>query len=140
MMKDAVFAGKVFVLGEQDRYRYFMWGDVQLPHDWDSEDWTMITSVAEPADGAFLCKLDTGWIFVVGASESSNFRHTFFDDSPQADDNAKNMHALGVPVLDLEEAKKQVQEARVPLRSITAEERQRAEALAKSASLKKGKR
>lgn len=128
---DAVFAGRLFVPGEQNGYRFYLWGDLRLPDGRHHEEGMVFSmTVAEPADGAFLCKLEKGWLFVVGVSKNSNFRHTFFDDSPQAEANALAMQRMGIPVLSTEEGNKRVLEDGLHLYSITADERQQAKKLA----------
>ena len=130
---DAFFAGKVFVPGEQDGYRFFLWGEADL--NLSRQDRMSFTSTsAEPAEGAFLCELPAGWLFVVGARKNSPaYRHTFFDDSAKRSDNARAMQDLGVPVISLDDADKRVRDDRVPLYSVTGDEQKRAEALARHA-------
>lgn len=126
-MRDAFFAGRVFVLGERDGFRFFLWGET-LPRA-KADAMTFTSSFAEPADGAFLCALKTGWLFVAGAGKHNNFRHTFFDDSHEASDNAQAMQTLGIPLLSLDEANQRVRTEGVALYSITDNEKQRADAL-----------
>lgn len=131
---DAFFAGRLFMPAEQNGHHFYMWGEHRFSDGRDNESETTFSmTVAEPADGAFLCKLDSGWLFVVGVSRYCNFRHTFFDDSPEADANALAMQSLGVPVLSHEEGNRRVRDDGVHLRSITAEERQIAKILAEQA-------
>lgn len=125
-MLDAYFAGRVFVHCEQDGYRCFLWGCNTLSNRETPGEMVFYTSCAEPADGAFLCKLDNGWLFVAGVNNNQNFRHTFFDDSPRAADNAYEMQEMGIPVLTQVVATKRVNIAKIPLYSITGEERRRA--------------
>ena len=113
-MDDAFFAGRVFVSGEQDGFRFFLWSDAPLNELMPS------SFVAEPADGAFLCKLSDGWLFVSGLSKYQNFRHTFADTSPQAHENAKAMAALGIPILNIEEGNQRVQADGIALYRISA--------------------
>lgn len=130
---DAFFAGRVFVPGEQNGYRFFLWGEADL--NLKREDRMSFTSTfAEPADGAFLCELPTGWLFVVGPRKNSPAsRHTFFDDSEKRAENAKAMQDLGIPVLSLDEADTRVRADGSALYSITGDEKKRAEALARHA-------
>lgn len=135
MIDDAVFAGKLFVPGEQNGYRFYMWGDAHIPNGQDDHDGAIAsTTVAEPADGAFLCKLDNGWLFVAGAHRHSPLIHTFFDDSPQAGVNAVSMQSLGIPILTMEEGNERIKMSGKSLHSITAEERQRKLALERAKS------
>lgn len=129
-MDDAFFAGRVFVPGEQDGFRFFLWGEGQLQSGKDG-GMAFSSSFAEPADGAFLCKVSTGWIFVTGVSKNQHFRHTFTDDSPQAEENARAMAALSIPILSLEEGNQRVRADGIAPYSITADEKRRQAALDK---------
>ncbi|PKM47116.1 MAG: hypothetical protein CVV05_01625 [Gammaproteobacteria bacterium HGW-Gammaproteobacteria-1] len=121
---DAFFAGRLFVPGEQNGYRFFLWGSITIPDGKGySGEIRFSHTVAEPADGAFLCRLESGWIFVVGVRRNSPFRNAFTDDSAQADANAAAMHRLGVPILTLQEAQEKAKADGIPLYSVTAEER-----------------
>ena len=130
---DAFFAGKVFAPGEQDGYRFFLWGQADL--NLKREDRMAFTSTfAEPALGAFLCEVPAGWLFVVGARKNSPaYRHTFLDDSEMRWENAKAMQDLGVPVLSMNDADAQVRADGVQLYSITGDEKRRTESLARFA-------
>lgn len=123
-MMDAFFAGRVFVPGEQHGFRFFLWGEGALPAG-NNGEMAFVSSFAEPADGAFLCKVKDGWLFVTGVGEHENFRHTFFDNSPEAEANAQAMQALGIPVLSLEEGNARVKADGVALYSVTADEQRR---------------
>ena len=123
-MTDAFFAGRVFVPGEQDGFRFFLWGEGGLPIR-NNVEMAFISSFAEPADGSFLCKVKDGWLFVTGVGEHENFRHTFFDNSPEADANAQAMQALGIALLSLEEGNARVKADGVALYSVTADELRR---------------
>lgn len=123
-MNDAFFAGRVFVSGEQDGFRFFLWGQGSLLASEEGE-MSFVSSFAEPADGAFLCKIENGWLFVTGAGEHNHFRHTFFDNSPVAEANAQAMQALGIAVLSLEEGNARVKADGVALYSVTADELRR---------------
>lgn len=128
-MKDAFFAGKVFAPGQQDGYRFFMWGESQIPYG-QTNEMAFSSTCTEPADGAFLCEMKTGWLFVTGVGEHNNFRHTFFDDSTEATTNARAMESLGIPVLTIEAGNERVKADGVTLYSITGDEKRRALALA----------
>ena len=130
---DAFFVGRVFAPGEQNGYRFFLWGEADL--NLKREDRMSFTSTfAEPADGAFLCELPAGWLFVVGVRKHSPAgQHTFFDDSEMRLENAKAMQDLGIPILSMNDADAQVRADGVPLYSITGDEKRRAEALARFA-------
>ena len=117
-MEDAFFAGRVFVPGERDEFRFFLWGDGSATY-------------AEPADGAFLCKVSAGWIFVAGKAEYQNFRHTFTDDSLEAEENAKAMAALGIQILSFEDGNQRVRADGIAIYSITDDEKRRLAALEK---------
>lgn len=128
-MSEAFFAGRIFVPGEQDGYKFLMWGTHSLPTD-GRDGMVFSTTVAEPAEGAFLCKVPAGWLLVAGAGRYQPVRHTFLDDSLQAE-NARSLQALGVPVLTIEEGNKRLKEDGVMLFSITGDEKRRAEATAR---------
>lgn len=130
-MNDAFFARKIFTSGEQNGYRFFMWGESQLPFG-EKGEMASTSTYAEPADGAFLCELKTGWLFVTGVGANNNFRHTFFDDSPDAATNARAMESLGIPILPVEDANHRVKADGVTLFSITGDEKRRAMALART--------
>lgn len=127
-MKSANFADRVFVPGEQDGFRFFLWGNDAIADISQPEVMAFSSTYAEPSDGAFLCELETGWLFVTGVKDHHNFRHTFFDDSSEAAENAIEMQGLGIPVLTHTDASKRVNADGVRLYSITAEERRRAAA------------
>lgn len=129
-MKDAFFAGRVFAPGEQNGFRFFLWGNTPWPGQQEG-GMSFSSTFAEPADGAFLCKVSAGWMFVTGAGKNQNFRHTFTDDTPQADANAQAMAALGIPILSLEEGNQQVRADGIAPYSITADEKRRQAALDK---------
>lgn len=129
-MIDAFFAGRIFVLGEQNDYHFLLWGDHVMPSNGD-EGIFLSTTVAEPAQGAFLCQLERGWLLVAGAGEYKGFRHTFFDASPEASDNAAALHALGIPIITVEEGNSRVRSDGVPLFSVTGDERRCADAAAR---------
>lgn len=131
-ISDAFFAGRIFAPGEQDGFRFFLWGESNLPLGQEAGIATAST-FAEPADGAFLCKMQTGWLFVAGVIEQSNFRHTFFDGSNEAAENALAMQELGIPIVAIEEANQRVKSDGVPLYSVTEDEKRRADALARQA-------
>lgn len=126
-MIDAFFAGRVFALGEQDGFRFFLWGEASVAGK-QAGEMSIIASYAEPADGAFLCKLESGWLFVAGAGARRQFRHTFFDCSPEADANAQAMHDLGIPILSISEGNERVRADGVALYSVTGDEKRRASA------------
>lgn len=131
-MKDAFFAGRVFVPGEQNGFRFILWGDAPWAGHNEEVGMSFSSTFAEPADGAFLCKVSAGWIFVTGAGKKQNFRHTFTDDTPQADVNAQAMAALGIPILSLEEGNQRVRADGIALYSITDDEKRRQAALDKN--------
>ncbi|AVA38270.1 hypothetical protein [Cupriavidus metallidurans] len=129
---DAYFAGRIFARGEQDGYRFFLWGDVPVGQRKDAG--ISFTSLySEPADGAFLCQLEPGWLFVTGTRKNSLRRNTFLDDTPDAYANALALQGLGCEVLTVDEGNARVQSDGVPLYSVTGEEKRRATALAKHA-------
>lgn len=133
-MSEAFFAGRIFVPGEQDGYKFLMWGTHSLPTD-GRNGMVFSTTVAEPAEGAFLCKVPAGWLLVAAAGRYQPVRHTFLDDSPAGDENARSLQVLGVPVLTIEEGNKRLKEdGAMMLYSITSEEKQRAEATARHAA------
>lgn len=124
-MKDAFFAGRVFVPGEQNGFRFFLWGDTPWAGHQAEGEMSFSSTFAEPADGAFLCKVSAGWIFVTGAGKNHNFRHTFTDDTPQAEANAQAMAALGIEILSLEEGNQRIRADGIAPYSITADEKRR---------------
>lgn len=127
---EAFFAGRIFVHGEQNSYRFLMWGTHSMPTD-NEGGMSFSTTIAEPAEGAFLCKLETGWLLVMGAGERSPVRHTFLDASLEAEENAASVVSLGVPALTIEEGNDRVRKDGVMLYSITGDEKQRAAATAR---------
>ncbi|MGN5477673.1 hypothetical protein ACTMU2_14300 [Cupriavidus basilensis] len=131
---DAYFAGRVFARGEQDGYRFFLWGDVP-PFGQAKDARVSFTSMyAEPADGAFLCELESGWLFVTGTKPNAARRNMFVDKTPDALANALALQALGCEVLTVNAGNDRVRADGVPLHSVTAEEERRADALAKHAT------
>lgn len=128
--KDAVFAGRLFVPVEQNGYHFFLWGNVATFDGRVIPGQIRFSHMnAEPAKGAFLSKIKGGWIFVVGVRQGSPWRHTFNDTSPQADENAKAMQRLGIPVLSIKEGNLAIKADRMPLHSVTADEESRAIAI-----------
>lgn len=130
MTAEAFFAGRSFAYSTtQDGTRWLMWGTHDMATD--RPGMHLAATYAEPADGAFQCKLDTGWMLVAGAGRHS-FRHTFLDASADAEANALEMHeALGIPIVTIEEANSRVRKDGVALHSITGGEKRQAEASAR---------
>lgn len=120
---EAYFAGRLFMRGRQDEYEYLMW--CVPPDIHNHQEMQITTSVAEPLQNAFVCKLKNGWIFVCGTTEYSPVRHTFLDDSENAERNAMSLKAIGVPELPIEEGNSQVREIGAQLYSVTGDEKQR---------------
>lgn len=129
-VSDAYFAGRIFVLYEQNGIQFLMWGTHSIPFDGKGQ-LALSTTVAEPVAGAFLAPHENGWLLVAGRGKYSAVRHTFFDESPEAAANAESVQALGVPVISVEEGQERVREDGGIVLSITGDEKRQAEAAAR---------
>lgn len=130
-MTDAFFAGRVFAPGEQDGFKFLLWGDYPIGEHRETR-MTVSSTFALPFQGSFLCELETGWLLVAGVGRYNNLRHTFFDDSSEASENARAMQNLGIPILTKDEGNHRVKADGVTLYSITGEEKRRADALTRN--------
>lgn len=125
-MSEAYFAGRIFILYEQNGIQFLMWGKHSIP--FGGNGLAISKTVAEPVAGAFLAPLKNGWLLVSGRGTYSAVRHTFFDESPEAAANAESVQALGVPVISIEEGQNRVREEGGIILSITGDEKRQAEA------------
>jgi len=96
-----------------------MWGESQLAFWREGRNGFHINITQNLLTVHFSASWKTGWLFVTGVGANNNFRHTFFDDSPDAARMHEQWKTLDSKFSRFEDANHRVKADGVTLFSIT---------------------